>query len=70
MPFTIYAFKEDQAIQTLRLDQRSAADKGRALLRRGWEVHLTDQSGRRYQFDANQRLELSEPVLAIVIHPE
>ena len=63
MAFTIHASKGAHVMQTLRLDQRSAADKARALLGQGWEVHVTDQSGQRYSFDAQEGLELSEPAI-------
>jgi hypothetical protein len=61
MAFTIHASKGGHVMQTLRLDPRSAADKARALLDQGWEVHVTNQSGQRYSFDAQEGLEPAVP---------
>jgi hypothetical protein len=60
MAFTIHASKDGRIIQTLRLDARVAAEKARALFKQGWDVHVTDQAGRRYSFDAPEGLELSD----------
>ena len=60
MAFTIHAFKDGHIMQTLRLGARVAAEKARALLNQGWRVHVTDQAGRRYSFDAPEGLELSD----------
>ena len=59
MAFTIHAFKDGHIMQTLRLGARVAAEKARALFNQGWRVHVTDQAGRHYSFDAPQGLELS-----------
>jgi hypothetical protein len=60
MAFTIHAFKDGHVRQTLRLGARVAAEKARALFNQGWKVHVTDQAGRRYSFDAPEGLELSD----------
>jgi len=60
MAFTIHAFKDGHFMQTLRLSARVAAEKARALFNQGWNVHVTDQGGRRYSFDAPEGLELSD----------
>jgi hypothetical protein len=56
MAFTIHAFKDGHIMQTLRLGARVAAEKARALFNQGWRVHVTDQAGRRYSFDAAEGL--------------
>ena len=56
MAFTIHAFKDGHIMQTLRLGARVAAEKARALFNQGWRVHVTDQAGRRYSFDAPEGL--------------
>jgi hypothetical protein len=60
MAFTIHASKDGHVVQTLRLGARVAAGKARALFKQGWNVHVTDQAGRRYSFDAPEGLELSD----------
>ena len=60
MAFTIHASKDGHIIQTLRLGTQVTAEKARALFDQGWDVHVTDQAGRRYSFDAPDRLELSD----------
>lgn len=56
MAFTIHASKDGHVMQTLRLGARVAAEKARALFKQGWDVHVTDQAGRRYSFDAPEGL--------------
>jgi hypothetical protein len=56
MAFTIHASRDSDFVQTLRLDPHAAAQKARALLRAGWDVHVTDQAGQRYWFDASDGL--------------
>jgi hypothetical protein len=60
MAFTIHASKDGCVMQTLRLGARVAAEKARALFKQGWDVHVTDQVGRRYSFDLSEGLELSD----------
>jgi hypothetical protein len=59
MAFTIHASKDGCIMQTLRLGAPVAAEKARALFKQGWDVHVTDQAGRRYSFDLSEGLEPS-----------
>jgi hypothetical protein len=56
MTFAIHASKDGHITQTLRIDPEVAVAKARDLLGRGWEVHITDQAGRRYRPEAFNRL--------------
>jgi hypothetical protein len=56
MAFAIHASKDGHITQTLRIDPEVAVAKARDLLGRGWEVHITDQAGRRYRPEAFDRL--------------
>jgi hypothetical protein len=56
MTFAIDASKDGHITQTLRIDPEVAVAKARDLLGRGWEVHITDQAGRRYRPEAFDRL--------------
>jgi hypothetical protein len=56
MTFTIHASKDGHMTQTPRIDPEVAVAKARALLDRGWEMHITDQAGRRYRPEAFDRL--------------
>jgi hypothetical protein len=60
MALTIHASKDGHIIQTLRLGARVTAERARALFNQGWNVHVTDQAGRHYSFDAPEGLELSD----------
>ena len=51
MTFAIHA-SDGHITQTLRIDPEVAVAKARDLLGRGWEVHITDQAGRRYRPEA------------------
>jgi hypothetical protein len=48
MTFTIHARKNDQYIVTVRISAPVAVDKARTLQKLGWQVHVTDSSGRQF----------------------
>jgi hypothetical protein len=48
MTFTIHARKNDQCIVTVRISAAVAIDKARVLQKLGWQVHVTDSSGHRF----------------------
>jgi hypothetical protein len=48
MTFTIHARKNDQCIVTVRISAAVAVDKARTLQKLGWQVHVTDSSGRQF----------------------
>lgn len=54
MTFAIHA-SDGHITQTLRIDPEVAVAKARDLLGRSWEVHITDQAGRRYRPEAFDR---------------
>jgi hypothetical protein len=60
MAFTIHAFRDGHFMKTLRLQPRGAAERAQNLLDKGWRVHVTDETGRQYSFDAPEGLEVAE----------
>ena len=48
MTFTIHAWKNGQSTMTVRISPAVAVDKARVLEKSGWQVHVTDSSGRQF----------------------
>lgn len=48
MTFTIHASKNGQSVVTVRISPAVAVDKARVLERLGWQVHVTDSAGHRF----------------------
>jgi hypothetical protein len=47
--FTIHASRDGETIEAARTSPTMTVAKARALLNDGWQVHITDTNGRRYQ---------------------
>jgi hypothetical protein len=54
--FTIHASKDDQSITTVRIGPTITVAKARALCKEGWQVHVIDAEGRRYDRDEIDQL--------------
>jgi hypothetical protein len=48
MPFTIHASRDGQSAETQRIRPIVAAAKARTLAIAGWDVYVTDPSGRHF----------------------
>jgi hypothetical protein len=46
--FTVHAFKNGDTLQTVRINPFMTVAKARALRDEGWQVHITDAHGRRF----------------------
>jgi hypothetical protein len=46
--FTVHASKNGETVQTVRISPTMTVAKARALHNEGWQVHITDVQGRRY----------------------
>jgi hypothetical protein len=47
--FSIHATKGGQSMTTVRIGPAVTVAKARALLKDGWQVHVTDVAGQRYE---------------------
>src|SRR5436190_17666192 len=54
--FTIHASKNGQTITTVRIGPAVCVEKARTLLREGWQVHITNAVGHRYDPDEFDQL--------------
>ena len=48
MTFAIHAWKNGQSTVTVRINPAVAVDKARVPEKSGWQVHVTDSSGRQF----------------------
>jgi hypothetical protein len=48
MTFAIHAWKNAEHLVTIRISPAVAVDKARVLEKSGWQVHITDSSGRQF----------------------
>ena len=56
MTFTIHASKDGNLSQTMRIDAATAVRRAEVLLLSGFQVHITDSQGSRYQPEDFHRL--------------
>ena len=64
MPFRIHASKDGQRAETLRIHPIIAVAKAQSLADAGWDVYITDPTGRHFSFD-----ELDDLTDAAARHP-
>jgi hypothetical protein len=46
--YTVHASKDGQSVTTVRIGPTVTVAKARALIKEGWQVHVTDAAGQRY----------------------
>ena len=47
--FTVHASKSGETVQTVRISPTMTVAKARALRSEGWQVHITDAQGKRFE---------------------
>lgn len=68
MTFNIHASKNGQSVVTIRISPAVAVDKARSLECSGWQVHITDAAGHRFDpsdFDRLSSLARETALLAL-----
>lgn len=51
MPFTIHSSRNGQSAETQRIRPIAAVAKARSMAVAGWDVYVTDPSGRHFSLD-------------------
>ena len=64
MPYAIHASKNGQSVVAVRINTIAAVDKARLLERLGWQVHITDSAGHKFNSPDFNRLLLIDRVTA------
>ena len=49
MTYAIHASKNGQSVVTVRISPEAAVDKASLLESLGWQVHITDSAGHRFE---------------------
>jgi hypothetical protein len=62
MTFTIHASRDGHIVQTMRIDVTTAIERAQLLRRSGWQVHITDSRGERFQPQQFDRLVAEEKI--------
>ena len=64
MTFAIHASKNGQSVVTVRISPDAAIDKARLLESFGWQVHITDSAGRKFDVSDFVNRETAFPEIA------